>query len=78
MTSDLIDAIHTRIHPLFQQIVLVDCHVENRLNEMTEIEKNFQKEFGHTLFLHCDMEDRLVHYEITSLDMTVSCGFDVK
>ena len=77
-SSQIVDAIHSRIHPFFMETILVDRHVENRLKEMVDVEKNFKKEFGHSLFIQCDMECNLVVYDITSLGMIVSCGFESK
>jgi hypothetical protein len=77
-SSEIIHVIQSHIHPFFVETVLVDPHVENRLEDMVDVEKTFKREFGHSLFIQCDMECHLVVYDITSMGLIVSCAFEPK
>lgn len=55
------------IHPFVVTSALYDRQVENRLEILTDTEKAFQEQYGHSLFLQVDVESRLVRYEVESL-----------
>lgn len=63
------------IHPFVVSSALYDHHVEDRLTLLTEVEKAFQEQYHHRLFLHVDMESHVVTYEVETLGITLSCGW---
>ncbi len=77
-SSELSHLIESVIHPFFVETVLIDRCVENHLEDMVDMEKMFRREFGHSLFIQCDMECHLVIYDITSIGIIVSCSFEPK
>lgn len=67
--------IEKEIHPIFVETILFDRYIEYRLKEMVDIERFFQQKYGKHVFIQCDMESNVVHYEISSLDLIISCSF---
>ena len=63
------------LHPRMVKEVLYDRHIEYRLAEMVELERTCKRVLGLDLFIHCDMEARLVHYEVESEGFEVSLSF---
>jgi hypothetical protein len=55
--------------------VLYDRHIEYRLDQMVELERTCKRVLGLDLFIHCDMETRMVHYEVESVGFAVSLPF---
>ncbi len=63
------------LHPRMVKEVLYDRHIEYRLAEMVELERTCKRVLGLDLFIHCEMEARLVHYEVESEGFQVSLPF---
>ena len=69
------DLIETELHPHVVKTILYDHHVENRLDMLTHVEKVFEQEYGVELFIQCDVESRVVTYEVEQYDIVVECGW---
>ena len=65
----------SEIHPFVVSSALYDRQVEYRLEILTDVEKAFQEQYGHRLFLQVDVESQVVRYEIESLGISVTCGW---
>jgi hypothetical protein len=65
----------TEIHPFIVSSALYDRHVEDRLTILTEVERAFEAQYHHPLFLHVDMESRVVTYEVETLGISLPCGW---
>ena len=65
----------TDIHPFVISCALYDRHVEDRLTILTDVEKAFEKQYHHPLFLQVDMEARVVSYEVATLGISLQCGW---
>lgn len=65
----------TEIHPFVVSAILYDNHVENRLDMLTDVERLFEDQYRHSLFIQCDVESHTVTYEIESMGICVSCGY---
>jgi hypothetical protein len=63
------------IHPFVVSSALYDRHVEDRLVVLTEVEKAFEVQYHHRLFLHVDMESHVVTYEVETLGISLQCGW---
>ena len=69
------DLIETELHPHVVKTILYDHHVVNRLDMLTHVEKVFEQEYGVELFIQCDVESRVVTYEVEQYDIVVECGW---
>ncbi len=61
------------IHPLVIKTVLYDRHVDNRLPILVEIERIFEKKYEHSLFIQCDVESKVVTYDVETAGLSVTC-----
>ena len=63
------------IHPFVVSSALYDRHVEFRLTILREAEKAFKDQYHHPLYLHVNMESRVVEYEVETLGISVQYGW---
>ena len=61
------------IHPLVVKTALYDRHVDNRLPILVEIERIFEKKYEHSLFIQCDVESKVVTYDVDTAGLSVTC-----
>lgn len=69
------DLIETELHPDVVKTILYDHHVENRLDMLVHVEKVFEREHGVDLFIQCDVENRVVTYEVEQYNVMVECAW---
>ena len=67
--------LHKDIHPFVVSIALFDPHVERRLDILSDIEKVFESNYHHKLFIQCDVESRVMIYEINTARIHLRCLF---
>lgn len=65
----------SEIHPFVVSSALYDRHVEDRLTILTEVERAFEAQYHHRLFLHVEMESHTVTYEVETLGISLHCGW---
>ena len=61
------------IHPLVVKAALYDRHVDNRLPILVEIERIFETKYAHSLFIQCDVESKVVTYDVDTAGLSVTC-----
>ena len=76
ITHNILKAILTaEIHPFVVSAILYDHHVEDRLDMLTDVERLFEDQYHHALFIQCDVESQVVTYEVESVGICVSCEY---
>jgi hypothetical protein len=71
----LANILKEEIHPFVVSAILYDHHVEHRLYMLTEVERAFEEQYHHQLFIQCDVESRVVSYEVESEGVEVHCAY---
>ena len=71
----IIQLIEYTLHPSMVKTILYDHHIENRLDMLVDVERVFQQEHGVELFIQCDVESRVVTYDVEAYDVVVECGW---
>jgi hypothetical protein len=76
MTSTLKTLLLRKVHPHVVRTILYDHEtVEHRLNLFLDIEIVFEQEHGVDLFIDCDVEGRVVFYEVEEWGILVECSW---